>query len=145
MAAAGKPGLASAIENRLNRLGDTTLRMTAAAGYFYRNPTLPQQAFYTYAGCQQTFRFSVSVYKTAAQAEAMYNYYYQHVLSIGGNFSAFNMLRSGRVIYTADTAPGPGSNAPPVPTQDFRSLAAEVGAPLSSHPNGGSTPKPSDL
>src|ERR1700722_16480532 len=100
MAATGKDKLASAIENRLNRLGDTTVPMTAAAGYFYRNPILPQQAFYTYAGCQQTFRFSVSVYKTVAQAEAMYNYFYQHVVNIGGDFSAFNMVRSGRVIYT---------------------------------------------
>ena len=66
----------------------------------------------------------------------MYNYFYQHVLSIGGNFSDFNMVRRGRVIYMADTASGPNQHAPAVPTKQFHSFAAEVNAPLPAHPRG---------
>ncbi len=142
--ATGKDKLATAIENRLNRLGYTTEPMTAAEGYFDGNPVLPQQAFYTYAGCQQTFRFSVTVYKTAAQAALMYEYAYQHTVSIGGDFHAFNMSRRGRVLYLADTAPGPDPNAPSLPTTDFHSLVAGVSGPLPSHPHG-CPPTPSDL
>jgi hypothetical protein len=135
-AATGKDRLASAIEKRLNALGDLTSPMTASAGYFYRNPILPQRAFQTTAGCGQKFLFSVSVYKTKAQAVTMYDYFYQHVLNIGGNFSDFNMVRRGRVIYTADTASAPNQHAPAVPTRDFHSLAEEVSAPLAAHPRG---------
>src|SRR6185437_6890501 len=84
-APSGKDKLGSAIETRLNRLGDATTAMTDP-GYFYRNPILPQRAFYTDAGCGQAFRFVVDVYRTATQAAAMYDYYYQHVVNIGGNF-----------------------------------------------------------
>jgi hypothetical protein len=143
-AATGKDKLASAIETRLNRLGYTTEPMTASEGYFDRNPVLPQQAFYTYAGCQQAFRFSVLVYKTMAQAALMYEYSYQHAVSIGGDFRSFNMFRRGRVLYLADTAPGPDPNAPSVPTTDFHSLAAGVSGPLPSHPHG-CPPNPSAL
>jgi hypothetical protein len=131
-----KDRLASAIENRLNRLGDTTNAMTRSEGYFYRNPTVPQRAFYAYAGCQQAFRFSVFVYKTEAQAVAMYDYFYQHVVNIGGDFHAFNMVRRGRVIYSAATASAPDPNAPAVPKGNFHSLVAEVSAPLPRHPRG---------
>jgi hypothetical protein len=131
-----KDALASAIANRLNALGDTTDPMTAAEGYFYGNPILPQQAFYTYGGCEQAFKFSVFVYKTAAQAASMEDDFYEHVLDIGGDFRDFNMFRHGRVIYLADTAPRPGASAAAVPTQDFHALAAEVGAPLPAHPRG---------
>jgi hypothetical protein len=110
--------------------------MTAAAGYFYRNPILPVRAFQTTAGCGQTFLFSVSVYKTKAQAVTMYNYFYQHVLSIGGNFSDFNMVRRGRVIYTADTASSPNQAASAVPTEQFQSLANRVSQQLPAHPRG---------
>ena len=136
--AAGKDRLASAIEKRLNALGDPTSAMTASAGYFYRNPILPVRAFQTTAGCGQKFLFSISVYKTNAQAITMYNYFYQHVLNIGGNFSHFNMVRRGRVIYTALTGSGaaPIHNGPAVPTKQFHSLAAEVNAPLPAHPRG---------
>lgn len=130
-----KDRLATAIAGRLNALGDTTQPMTAAEGYFYRNPILPVQAFYAYGGCGQTFQFSVFVYKTAAQAAAMYDYSYQHVLDIGGDFHAFNIVRRGRVLYTALTG-SPHSNAPPVPTAAFHSLVREVSAPLPAHPRG---------
>jgi hypothetical protein len=136
--------LGSAIEKRLDRLGDTTLPMTAPAGYFYRNPILPQQAFFTRGGCRQTFRFSVFVYKNAAQAADMYDYFHQHVVDMGGDFRAFNIVRKGRVIYSADTAPAPDPNAPAVPTQDFHSLIAEASRPLPAHPQG-CAPKPSEL
>jgi len=114
--------------------------MTRAEGYFYRNPILPLRAFYTYGGCQQAFQFVVQVYKTPAQAAAMYDYFYQHVLDIGGDFHACNMVRRGRVIYSADTTPGSDPNASAVPTTAFHSLAAEVSAPLPSHPGGCSPP-----
>jgi hypothetical protein len=133
-AATGKDRLASAIETRLNNLGLTTTQMTRDGGYFYRNPVLPQRAFSTYAGCQQPFQFGVFVYKTQAQAVVMYEYFHQHVVKIGGDFHAFNMVRKGRVIYVANTAPAPDPNAPSVPSKDFRSLAAGVSAPLPSHP-----------
>src|SRR4051812_31055543 len=108
--------------------------MTQREGYFYRNPILPQRAFFTYAGCQQPFRFSVFVYKTTAQAVAMYDYFHQHVVKIGGDFHAFNMVRKGRVIYAANTNPGPDPLAASVPTKDFRSLAAGVSGPLPPDP-----------
>ena len=50
-AASGKDPLASAIEKRLNRLGDMTSTMTRSQGYFYGNPIQPQRAFFTQAGC----------------------------------------------------------------------------------------------
>jgi hypothetical protein len=128
--------LATTIEKRLNQLGNTTDPMTHSVGYFDRNPILPERAFYTYAGCRQPFRFSVLVYKTKAQAAAMYDYFHQRVLDMGGDFHAFNMIRRGRVIYLADTASAPDPGAPSVPTKDFQSLAAEVGAPLTAHPHG---------
>jgi hypothetical protein len=135
-AATGKDKLASAIASRLNALGDPTSPMTASAGYFYRNPILPQGAFQTTAGCEQKFLFSVLVYKTQAQAVAMYDYFYQHVLNIGGNFDDFNMVRTGRVIYLADTASAPNQHAPPVPTRQFHALAAAVSTQLPAHPRG---------
>jgi hypothetical protein len=119
-----KDALASAIEKRLNESGHMTIPMTASEGYFYRNPVLPSQAFYTDAGCGQGFRFVVNVYKTVAQADAMYSHFYRHVVNIGGSFQDFNMVRRGRVIYMAETARRPGTNAPPVPTKDFHSLVA---------------------
>ena len=33
----------------------------------------------------------------------MYEYFHQHVVNIGGDFHAFNMVRKGRVIYAANT------------------------------------------
>ena len=131
-----KDKLASAIETRLNLLGDSTFQMTPGEGYFYRNPILPQRAFYTYGGCGQAYRLSVSVYRTTAQAIRMYDYFQQHVAAIGGDFHAFNMVRRGRVIYTASTAAAPDPNAPNVPTRDFHSLVDEVSAPLPAHPRG---------
>ena len=56
------------------------------------------------------------------------------IAKIGGDFHAFNMVRRGRVIYTANTAPGPDPYSPSVPTKDFHSLAAGVSGPLPSHP-----------
>jgi hypothetical protein len=128
--------LASGIENRLNLLGDTTFQMTQGEGYFYRNPILPERAFYTYGGCRQAYKLVVYVYKTTAQAIQMYGYFHQHVVDIGGDFHAFDMVRRGRVIYSANTAPAPDPNAPAVPTRDFHSLVDEVSAPLPAHPRG---------
>ena len=133
-AATGKDRLASAIETRLNTLGLTTTQMTRAGGYFYRNPVLPQRAFSTYAACRQPFQFGVFVYTTPAQAVVMYEYFHQHVVDMGGDFHAFNMVRKGRVIYVASTAAAPDPNAPSVPTRDFQSLAAGVNGPLPPHP-----------
>jgi len=134
--ATGKDRLASAIEDRLNRLGHTTVPMAAPEGYFYRNPILPQRAFYTYAGCKQRFRFSVFVYRTKAQARVMADYFHQHVVKIGGDFHAFKMVRRGRVVYAAATAPAPDPDAPAVPTRDFHSFAAEVSTALPARPRG---------
>ena len=121
---AGKDRLALAIKNRIGRAGLDSLPMPASAGYFDRNPVLPDSAFYAYAGKKTPFRFTVLAYKTTAQAVTMYGYYYQHVLDIGGNFHAFKMIRLGRVIYMASTAAAPDPNAPAVPMSDFLSLIA---------------------
>ncbi len=91
----GKDRLAAAIENRLNALGDPTRPMTAAQGFFYRNPILPVRAFQTTASCGQTFLFSVSIYMTTAQAVTMYDYFHQHVLSIGGTSATSTWFAEG--------------------------------------------------
>lgn len=67
--------------------------MPPSAGYFYRDPVLPVSAFYVLNDNKTAFRFTVQIYKTKAQALAMYNRYDQHVRDIGGNFHAFKMIQ----------------------------------------------------
>jgi hypothetical protein len=70
------------------------------------------------------------------EAAAMYDYYHRHVVAIGGDFHAFEMVRKGRVIYMAETVSSPDPDAPAVPSKDFRSLVTEVSGPLASHAHG---------
>jgi hypothetical protein len=70
--------------------------------------------------------------KLGAAIEQRLHHFVQHVRTIGGDFHAFDIVRRGRVIYSASTAAAPDPNAPAVPTRDFHALVGEVSTPLSS-------------
>jgi len=130
--ARSKESLATAIEQRLTRAGDLTFPMQPSAGYFEGDPIQPQQGFQVYASLNgmKPFTFSVVIYKTAAQAATMYANDVNNVHAMGGDFHAFKIIRSGRVLYMAATAPAPDPAAPPVPMNDFLRLIAVTKANL---------------
>ena len=83
--------MATIIANRLAHSGNQAFAMSPSVGYFEGNPIQPvngEQVYATHNG-PTPFTFSAVVYKTPAQAAAMYQYYTNHVLQIGGDFHAF--------------------------------------------------------
>jgi hypothetical protein len=125
-----RDGLAAAIEQRLNAAGHLTYPMTRAAGYFEGDPIQPRRAFGVWTGAtgRRSFSLAVVVYRTAAQAAAMYERDVAHIREIGGDFHAFEIVRAGRVLYMASTAPAPDSHAPAVPIRAFLALVALASA-----------------
>ena len=134
-AAAARPDkLSTAIEQRLARAGNLTFPMTPISDYFGDHMAKPENGFYTYACLHsgQPFRFAVAVYKTAAQAAAAYRQGVAHVRAIGGDFHAFFMVRSGRVLYMGSTAGSPSPSNPTLPLTAFHALVGlSNGAPWS--------------
>jgi hypothetical protein len=120
----GRDKLAASIEQRLDQAGNLTFPMTPLSDYFEGDTVKPESGFYVYAGLhsRQSFRFSVVVYKTAAQAAAAYKQAVDHVRAIGGDFHAFNVMRSGRVLYMGSTAGGPDPSNPALPVKAFHAL-----------------------
>jgi hypothetical protein len=121
-----RDGLAAAIEQRLNAAGHLTYPMTRSAGYFEGDPIQPQRAFGVWTGGtgRGSFSLAVVVYRTAAQAAAMDERDVAHVRELGGDFHAFEIVRAGRVLYMASTAPAPDPRAPAVPVKAFLALVA---------------------
>jgi hypothetical protein len=124
VAAGTRPDLAAQIEAHLNDASQLTFPMDKSVGYFEGDPIQPQRGYYVYAGLHSAhpFTFSIVVYKTAAQAAAMYERDVAHVHEIGGDGHAFKIVRSGRVLYMASTANAPSPDTPPVPVKAFRLL-----------------------
>jgi hypothetical protein len=92
--------------------------------YFPTGMIKPKSGFYTYV-CQDSgrpFRLGVAIYRTAAEAATAYQQGMDQVRAIGGDFHAFFMVRSGRVLYMGSTAGGPSPSNPPLPLQAFHHL-----------------------
>src|SRR5581483_5514494 len=119
VAQAGKPDLGTQIEQRLERAGNLTFPMAPMSDYLQPGDIRPETGFYVYAGLHspQSFRFSVEVYRTAAQAAAAYRKAVAQVYAIGGDFHAFNVVRSGRVLYMGSTAGAPDPDNPALPVK----------------------------
>jgi hypothetical protein len=124
-AAAGDP-LASAIQKRLAQAGNLTFPMKPLSDYVESGGVAPESGFYVYAGLHspQSFRFSVVIYKTAAQAAAAYDAAVEQVHAIGGNFRAFNVVREGRALYMGSTAGAPSPSNPKLPVKAFHAMVA---------------------
>lgn len=144
-AVAAKPDkLTTAIEKRLASAGNLTFPMAPLSDYFAAHTLLPESGFYTYACLHsgQPFRFGVDVYKTAAQAATAYQEELQHVRAIGGDFHAFFMVRSGRVLYTGSTAGGPSPSDPTLPLNAFHAMVGLAGGASWSRGQGCGTKAP---
>jgi hypothetical protein len=147
-AAAAKPDkLSTAIQQRLAKAGNLTFPMTPVSDYFSTHMLKPESGFYTDAclNSGQPFRFGVAIYKTAAQAAVAYNQGLAHVRAIGGDFHAFWMARSGRVLYMGSTAGGPSPSDPTLPLKAFHSMVGLADGATWSHGRGcGSIPRPTN-
>jgi len=129
-AAAAKPDkLSTTIEHRLTSVGNLTFPMAPVSDYFGAHMLKPETGLYTNACLHsgRPFTFSVAIYKTAAQAAIAYNQGIEHVQAIGGDFHAFWMVRSGRVLYMASTAGGPNPSDPTLSLKDFHDLVGVAG------------------
>ena len=125
-AAAGSDPLAASIQKRLAEAGNLTFPMQPLSDYLGPGAIKPESGFYVYAGLHsaQSFRFTVEIYKTTAQADEAYRAAVAQVHALGGNFRAFNVVRVGRVLYTGSTAGSPSPSNPKLPVKAFRSMVA---------------------
>jgi hypothetical protein len=100
--------------------------MSPLSDYVGPGATRPESGFFVYAGLHspQSFRFSVEIYKTAAQAAAAYQQAIAQAKAIGGDFHAFNAMREGRVLYLGSTAGAPSPSNPKLPVKAFHSMIA---------------------
>jgi hypothetical protein len=130
-ASAGNDRLAAAIQTQLARAGNPIFPMVPSDGWFDDDPIKPVSGFYINAALHSVrpFRLTVEVYKTQAQAAAMYRRDVGHVEAIGGGFYAFRLVRVGRVVYMASTASAPDPAAPAVPLKAFQKLVRLAGGP----------------
>ena len=119
--------------------------MTPVSDYFGTHMLKPESGFYTNACLKsgQPFRFAVAIYKTAAQAATAYTQGLEEVHAIGGDFHAFWMARSGRVLYMGSTAGGPSLLNPTLPLKAFHQMVGLAdGATWSRGRGCGSAPLP---
>jgi hypothetical protein len=144
-AVAAKPDkLTKAIEKRLASAGNLTFSMASLSDYLGAHTLLPDSGFYTDACLHsgQPFRFAVFVYKTAAQAATAQQEELQHVRAMGGDFHAFFMVRSGRVLYAGSTAGGPSPSDPTLPLKAFHAMVGLAGGATWSRGQGCGTTAP---
>jgi hypothetical protein len=144
-AVAAKPDkLTAAIEHRLAGAGNLTFPMAPVSDYFNAGMLKPENGFYTYACLDsgQPFRLAIAVYKTAAQAATAYQEGIEHVRAIGGDFHAFFMVRTGRVLYMGSTAGGPSPSNPTLPLKAFHSLVGLANGASWSRGKGCGSPAP---
>lgn len=100
--------------------------MTPLSDYVGPGGIRPETGFYVYAGLHspQSFRFTVEVYTTVAQAADAYRQAVAQVHAIGGDFHAFNVVQKGRVLYMGSTAGGPRPSNPALPVEAFHAMIA---------------------